>query len=264
MNEIFIYQNEDNMVQVEVRLEDETVWLTQPQIVALFDSSKANISEHIRHIIDSGELDAESTVRKFRTVQAEGSRRVSRERPYYNLDMIISIGYRVNSKRGTQFRIWANNVLKDYLMKGYTLNEKRLRERERELCALKRGIQLLERTVTNQVQQLDQAKVFVGIIADFSIGLGILDDFDNEKLDSSGLTVKEAAVISYEECKNIIGQIKDEFHSPLFGKEKDDSFKSSIGQIYQSFAEKPLYPSIEEKAAMLLYLIVKNHSFVKP
>ncbi len=262
MNEIFIYQNEDNMVQVEVRLEDETVWLTQPQIVALFDSSKANISEHIRHIIDSGELDAESTVRKLRTVQAEGSRRVSRERPCYNLDMIISIGYRVNSKRGTQFRIWANNVLKDYLMKGYALNEKRLSERERELCALKRSIQLLERTVTNQAQQLDQAKVLVGIIADFSIGLGILDDFDNEKLDSSGFTVKEAAVISYEECKNIIGQIKDEFNSPLFGKEKDGSFKSSIGQIYQSFAERPLYPSIEEKAAMLLYLVVKNHSFV--
>lgn len=262
MNEIIIYQNEDNLAQVEVRFEDETVWLTQPQIVTLFDSSKANISEHIRNIVDSGELDTESTVRKFRTVQTEGRRKVSRQRLYYNLDMIISIGYRVNSKRGTQFRIWANNVLKQYLLRGYALNEKRLTEREKELRTLKAGIQLLERTVTNQVRQIDQARAFVNIIADFSNGLGILDDYDNQKLDSRGITEKQAVVISYEECRSIIGQTQDEFNSPLFGKEKDNSFRSSIGQIYQSFGGKELYPSIEEKAAMLLYLIVKNHSFI--
>jgi death-on-curing family protein len=262
MNEIFIYENEDNLVQVEVRFEDETVWLTQPQIVVLFGSSKANISEHIRNIVDSGELDTESTVRKFRTVQAEGGRKVSRERPYYNLDMIISIGYRVNSKRGTQFRIWANNVLRQYLLRGYALNEKRLTEREKELRTLKAGIQLLERTITNQAQALEQARSFVTVIADFSAGLEILDDYDNERLDSTGITETQAVPLSYDECRNIIGQIQDEFNSPLFGKEKDDSFKSSIGQIYQSFEGKELYPSIEEKAAMLLYLIVKNHSFV--
>ncbi|MBN1627186.1 MAG: virulence protein RhuM/Fic/DOC family protein [Deltaproteobacteria bacterium] len=262
MNEILIYQNEDNNVQVEVRVEDETVWLTQPQIVALFNSSKANISEHIRNIIESGELDAESTVRKFRTVQTEGARKVSRERPSYNLDMIISIGYRVNSKRGTQFRIWANNVIKMYLLKGYAVNEKRLSEREKELQTLKASIQLLERSIMKQAQQLDQAKSFVNIIADFSNGLGILDDYDNQRLDNRGLTEKEAAVISYRECKKIIGQVKDEFKSALFGKEKDNSFRSSIGQIYQTFEGRNLYPSIEEKAAVLLYLVVKNHSFV--
>jgi prophage maintenance system killer protein/CII-binding regulator of phage lambda lysogenization HflD len=262
MNEIVIYRNEDNLVQVEVRLADETVWLTQPQIVTLFDSSKANISEHIRNIANSGELDTESTVRKFRTVQTEGVRKVSRERLYYNLDMIISIGYRVNSKRGTQFRIWANNVLKQYLIKGFALNEKRLSEREKELQTLKTGIELLERTVAHQAKQLDQAKAFVNIIADFSKGLKILDDYDNERLDSQGITKKQAETISYEECHGIIGQIRDEFNSALFGKEKDDSFKSSIGQIYQSFGGNELYPSIEEKAAILLYLIVKNHSFI--
>jgi death-on-curing family protein len=262
MNEIFIYQNEDNLIQVEVRVEDETVWLTQSQIVSLFGSSKANISEHIKNIIDSGELDTESTVRKFRTVQTEGGRKVTRERPYYNLDMIISIGYRVNSKRGTQFRIWANNILKEYLLKGYAINEKRLSERERELQTLKVGIQLLERSIMKQARQLDQAKTLVNIIADFSNGLGILDDYDNQRLDNRGLTEKEAVVISYKECKKIIGQIKDEFNSSLFGKEKDNSFRGSIGQIYQSFDGKDLYASIEEKAAILLYLIVKNHSFV--
>ena len=176
--------------------------------------------------------------------------------------MILSVGYRVNSKRGTQFRIWANNVLKEYLIKGYALNEKRLSEREKELQTLKAGIRLVERSVMKQARRLEEAQSFVNIIADFSNGLGILDDYDNERLDSKGLTEKEAAIISYEECKDIIGQIKDEFNSPLFGRERDDSLKSSLGQIYQGFGDRALYPSMEEKAAMLLYLIVKNHSFV--
>lgn len=135
---------------------------------------------------------------------------------HYNLDMILSVGYRVNSTRGTQFRIWANNVLREYLIKGYTLNEQRLVERERELQALKTGIQLLERSVSNQVRQLDQARAFVGIIADFSRGLGILDDYDKGTLDSKGLTEKEAIIITCEECRGVIGQIKDEFHTQVF------------------------------------------------
>ncbi len=147
-------------------------------------------------------------------------------------------------------------------MKGYALNEKRLGEREKELQALKAGIHLLERSVMKQARRLDEAQSFVNIIADFSNGLGILDDYDNGKLDTRGLTEKEAAVVSYEECRDIIGQIQDEFNSPLFGRERDDSFKSSLGQIYQGFGDKALYPSMEEKATMLLYLIVKNHSFV--
>jgi death-on-curing family protein len=260
--EIVIYQEDDGKTDIFVTLYQESLWLSLNQISELFGRDKSVISRHLRKVFHDGELNREATVAFFATVQNEGGRSVERRVEYFNLDVILSVGYRVNSKRGTQFRIWANNVLKEYLIKGYTVNEKRLREREKELQALKTGIQLLERSIMEQTQQLDQAKTLVNIIADFSKGLGILDDYDNGRLDSRGLTEKEAALISYEECKSIIGQIKDEFNSPLFGREKDDSFRSSIGQIYQSFAGKSLYPSIEEKAAMLLYLIVKNHSFV--
>lgn len=260
--EIVIYQEDDGKTDIFVTLYQESLWLSLNQIAELFGRDKSVISRHLRKVFHDGELNREATVAFFATVQNEGGRSVERRVEYFNLDVILSVGYRVNSKRGTQFRIWANNVLKEYLIKGYTVNEKRLREREKELQALKTGIQLLERSIMEQAQQLNQAKTLVNIIADFSKGLGILDDYDNGRLDSRGLTEKEAALISYEECKSIIGQIKDEFNSPLFGREKDDSFKSSIGQIYQGFAGKSLYPSIEEKAAMLLYLIVKNHSFV--
>jgi death-on-curing family protein len=260
--EIVIYQEDDGKTDIFVTLYQESLWLSLNQIAELFGRDKSVISRHLRKVFHDGELNGEATVAFFATVQNEGGRSVERRVEYFNLDVILSVGYRVNSKSGTQFRIWANNVLKEYLIKGYTVNEKRLREREKELQALKTGIQLLERSIMEQTQQLDQAKTLVNIIADFSKGLGILDDYDNGRLDSRGLTEKEAALISYEECKRIIGQIKDEFNSPLFGREKDDSFRSSIGQIYQSFAGKSLYPSIEEKAAMLLYLIVKNHSFV--
>ncbi len=259
---IIIYQTPEGETELEVKLERETLWLNQHQLADLFETDRTSILKHIRNIIKIGELPEDSTCAKIAQVRKEGKRSVTRQILHYNLDMILSIGYRVNSKRGTQFRIWANNVLREYLLNGYALNEKRLSERERELQSLKSGIQLLERSVMKQAQRLDQAKAFVNIIADFSNGLGILDDYDNEKLDLKGRTEKEAEVITYEECKEIIGLTKDEFNSPLFGREKDDSFKSSIGQIYQSYAEINLYPSIEEKAAMLLYLVVKNHSFV--
>jgi len=260
--EIVIYQREDGKAEISVSLHNESLWLNLNQISDLFDRDKSVISRHLRNIFETGELCREATVAFFATVQNEGGRHVERQIEYFNLDVILSVGYRVNSKRGTQFRIWANNVLREYLMKGYALNEKRLSEREKELKTLKAGIQLLERSITSQAPQLDQAKTFVNIISDFSKGLGIIDDYDNGKLDSKGLTEKEAVLITYEECKHIIGQTKDEFNSPLFGKEKDDSFSSSIGQIYQTFGGKELYPSIEEKATMLLYLIVKNHSFI--
>jgi death-on-curing family protein len=260
--EIVIYQEDDGKTDIFVTLYQESLWLSLNQIAELFGRDKSVISRHLRKVFHDGELNREATVAFFATVQNEGGRSVERRVEYFNLDVILSVGYRVNSKRGTQFRIWANNVLKEYLIKGYTVNEKRLREREKELQALKTGIQLLERSITKQAHQLDQAKSLVNIIADFSNGFGILDDYDNERLDAKGLTEKEAALISYEECKSIIGQIKDEFNSPLFGREKDGSFKGSIGQIYQSFSGKALYPAIEEKAAVLLYLIVKNHSFV--
>jgi prophage maintenance system killer protein len=257
--EIIIYQKEGGKAEITVKLHRESLWLSLNQISDLFERDKSVISRHIKKIFIEEELSKDSVVAFFATTATDGK---TYNVEYFNLDLILSVGYRVNSKRGTQFRIWANNVLKEYLIKGYALNEKRLSDRENELQTLKTGIQLLERTITNQARQLDQAKAFVGIISDFSTGLEILDDFDNERLDSGGITEKTAAIISYEECKDIIGQMRDEFNSPLFGKEKDESFKSSIGQIYQGFGEKELYPSVEEKAAMLLYLIVKNHSFV--
>jgi prophage maintenance system killer protein len=257
--EIIIYQKEGGKTEITVKLHRESLWLSLNQISDLFERDKSVISRHIKKIFIEEELSKDSVVAFFATTAADGK---TYNVEYFNLDLILSVGYRVNSKRGTQFRIWANNVLKEYLIKGYALNEKRLSDRENELQTLKTGIQLLERSITKQAQQLDQARTLVNIIVDFSNGLGILDDYDNERLDTTGLTEKEAAVISYEECKEIIIQIKDEFNSLLFGQEKDGSFKSSIGQIYQSFAERPLYPSIEEKAAMFLYLVVKNHSFI--
>jgi len=260
--EIVLYQAPDGKVELNIRLERESLWLSQKQMSLLFDKDTDTIGLHLRNIYKEGELEESATTEESSAVQKEGNRQVRRKVRLYNLDAVLSVGYRVNSKRGTQFRIWANNVLKEYLIRGYALNEKRLSDRENELRTLKMSIQLLERSIIKQAHQLDQAKTLVNIIADFSKGLGILDDYDNERLDTTGLTEKEAAVISYRECKRIIGQIKDEFNSALFGQEKDSSFRGSIGQIYQSFAGKDLYPSIEEKAAVLLYLIVKNHSFV--
>lgn len=260
--EIIIYQTPEGKTELEVIVDKETLWLSQYQLADLFETDRTSILKHIKNIYETSELPEDSTCAKFAQVQKEGNRSVTRQILHYNLDMILSVGYRINSKRGTQFRIWANSALKEYLMKGYALNEKKLREKETELQTLKTSIQLLERSIINQAQMLDQAKTLVNIIADFSNGLGILDDYDNERLDVGGLTEREAADISYEECKGIIGQITDEFNSALFGQEKDSSFHSSIGQIYQSFSGKDLYPSIEEKAAVLLYLIVKNHSFV--
>jgi death-on-curing family protein len=257
--EIIIYQKKDGKAEITVKLHEESLWLSLNQISDLFERDKSVISRHIKKIFTEEELSKDSVVALFATTATDGK---TYNVEYFNLDMILSIGYRVNSKRGTQFRIWANNVLKEYLLKGYALNEKRLTEREKELQTLKAGIQLLERSIMKQAHQLDQAKSFVNIIADFSSGLEILDDYDHEKLDIKGLTEKESAIISYNECKGIIAQVKDEFNSALFGQEKDGSFRSSIGQIYQSFAGKALYPSLEEKAAVLLYLIVKNHSFV--
>ncbi len=247
MNKIIIYQNNENQAQVEVRFEDETAWLTQPQIVTLFDSSKANISEHIKNIIDSGELDEEPTVRKFRTVQIEGNREVSRERLYYNLDLIISIGYRVNSKRGVQFRQWATQRLKEYLVDGYAINQKRLEERNLELQHLKTGIAILRRAIEYQAQDLIDAKHLAGMLEQFSGGLALLDDYDHETLDNAGKTKREAVIIEAADYRKVIDAMRGEFVSELFGKEKDTGFGSSIRQIYQSFGGTESIPRWKKK-----------------
>ena len=260
-NQIVIYQTSDGQTQIDVKMQEETVWLTQDMIVKLFNSSKANISEHIKHIYEEGELDKISTVRKFRTVRQEGKRQVSRKLEYYNLDLILSVGYRVKSKIATQFRIWANKILKEYLIKGYSINEQLLLKQQQQLETLQNTISLLTRSLTNQVETVEQAQSVAKILETFAHGLNLLDNFDHKKLDRKGNTTKEAIRISKDEFLEVINAMKSDFESDVFAVPKNESFSSSVNQIYQTFDGKELYPTLEEKAAMLLYLIVKNHSF---
>ena len=230
-------------------------------IVTLFNSSKANISEHISHIFQEEELDRESTVRNFRTVRKEGSRNVSRNLEYYNLDMIIAVGYRVNSKIATKFRKWATNTLRDYLTKGYVINEKMLKDQQCKIQTLQSTLNLLKRSLQNQISTIDEAQDVANILDNFAKGLDLLDDFDHKTLDTKGVTQKEAVVISESEFLKVINKMKSEFASDVFANPKDGSFASSVNQIYQTFGGNDCYPTLEEKAAMLLYLITKNHSF---
>lgn len=256
-NKIQIYKSTDNQIQIEVKFEEETVWLTQQQMALLFGQTKQNISLHINNCYKEGELNREATVKKYLTVQTEGNRKVKRKIEYYNLDVIISVGYRVKSLRGTQFRQWATQRLKDYLVQGYAINEKRLTEKQMQVEILKTGIRILSRAIESQTIEKDSE-----ILKTFATGLILLDDFDNQKLDKAGKTLKPAVLPTKKEYLKIIKELKSEYASELFAREKDQSFESSIAQLGQSFNGKDLYPSIEEKAAMLLYLIVKNHSFV--
>lgn len=257
--EIIIYQTPDGITNLDVRLENETIWLTQAQMVDLFDSSKANISEHIKYIYKTQELEENATVRKFRTVRTEGRREVSRELEYYNLDMIIAIGYRVNTKRGTQFRIWANNVLKEYIVKGYVINQCAKTE---QLEDLKQTVKLLSNVLNTQNLTADEATGLLKVITDYMYALDMLDKYDYQSLEITDTTKEISFYATYENAMEAIGTLRRKFGSGgLFGNEKDQSFQSSINTIYQTFDGKDLYPSIEEKAAMLLYLVVKNHSF---
>ena len=259
-NEIVIYQSEDGKTQLDVKLEGETVWLTQTQMSELFQTDRTVINRHIRNIYKSGELEEEATCAKNAQVRIEGNRTVSRSIPYYNLDMIISVGYRVNSIRGVRFRQWANSVLKQYLIKGYAVNE---RIRKQQISELRQLVQVLGRTLQQQpVPTTDESNALFKVVVDYTYALDTLDDYDYQRLSISKTTNKETFHATYENAMKEINVLKEKFgYSPLFGNEKDDSFKSSIGQIYQTFGGVDLYPSVEEKAAMLLYLVTKNHSF---
>lgn len=258
-NNILIYTTKDG--NIDVKLEQETVWLTQKQMSKLFDTTPQNITIHIQNIYKEQELSKDSTCKDFLQVQTEGKRQISRSMTFYNLDMIISVGYRVNSKQGVQFRRWATSKLKEYLVQGYTLNERLLKEKVEKLSLLQNAFNLLNRSITNQAENLDEAQQISKLMSDFSVGLNLLDDFDNQRLDNKGNTKKEAVYISVDEFLDVIQKMKTEFTSEIFGNPKDDSFSSSVNQIYQTFDGKDCYPSIEEKAVNLLYFIVKNHSF---
>ena len=259
-DQIVIYQTEDGKTQIDVRLENETVWLTQTQMAQLFKSSRTNVLEHIQHIYEDEELEKEATCRNFRQVRQEGKRTVNRAIIMYNLDMIISVGYRVNSKRGVKFRQWANKVIKDYLIKGYAINE---RIRHEQIGELRQLVGMLGRTMQNQeVISNDETTALFEVVTDYTYALDTLDNYDYERLSIEKTTKEEPFHATYENAMEAIDGLREKFGgSVLFGNEKDDSFKSSIGQIYQTFGGEELYPSVEEKAAMLLYLVTKNHSF---
>ena len=258
---IVIYTSEDGSVSLNTKLENETIWLTQDMMTKLFETTKQNISLHINNIYRDEELDKTSTVKEFLTVRKEGNRTVSRNIEYYNLDMIIAVGYRVNSKRATQFRKWATSTLKEYITKGYAINEKMLKSKQEQIQTLQSTLNLLTRSIENQIKTVDDAQNVAKILDNFAKGLNLLDNFDHKTLDSKGSTEKEAIIIPEQEYLEIINKMKSDFTSDVFGVPKDGSFASSINQIHQTFDGKDCYPSLEEKAATLLYLITKNHSF---
>lgn len=257
---IEIYSSQDGSIQLNVKLENDTVWLTQSQMAELFGVDRTSIVRHIRNIYKSEELDQNSTCAKNAQVRTEGHRSILREIPYYNLDMIISVGYRVNSKNATSFRRWATSVLKQYLIKGYAINQQIKLDRYNEL---KDVVRLMSRTVGLQekVTSEEYGGLF-NVISDYVYALDTLDHYDYQSLSIQKITKEEPFRATYANAMEAINALKEKFGgSQWFANEKDDSFKSSIGQIYQTFGGEDLYPSVEEKAAMLLYLVVKNHSF---
>ena len=255
--QIEIYESVDGGVRMEVSVKDGTAWLSQKQIATLFGTEVPAISKHIRNIFNSNELVREATVSKMEIVGMEGKRHVSRELEAYNLDMILSIGYRVNSGKATQFRIWATQRLKEYLVQGYSINEQRLAQKNQQVQTLKDGIRILSRAIEYKVNEADTTW-----LAQFAKGLELLDDYDHEALDKTGISQRAAVYPDLSAYHDIIHTMRRDFDSFVFGKEKDDSFRSSVAQISKGFGEIDFYPSIEEKAATLLYLVIKNHSFV--
>lgn len=257
-DKIIIYQSEDGKTQLDVKLEHETVWLTQKQIAELFGTKRPAITKHLKNIYSSEELSEESTCSILEHMGNDG--RQSYNTKYYNLDAILSVGYRVNSKNATRFRQWANSVLKQYLVKGYAINEN---IRKHQIAELRQLIQVLGRAIQQQpAKTTDESNALFDVVVDYTYALDTLDNYDYQRLHIAKTTKEEPFHATYENAKHEIDMLRQKFgDSVLFGNEKDESFKSSIGQIYQTFDGTELYPSVEEKAAMLLYLVTKNHSF---
>jgi prophage maintenance system killer protein len=254
-HQIEIYTSPDGSTQVEVQFEGDTFWLNLNQMSSLFEKDKSVISRHLKNVFTSGELIRDSVVAKNATTAQDGKTYAVE---YYNLDAILSVGYRVNSKRGTQFRQWATKRLKDYLIEGIAINEKRLAQKNKEIQVLHDGIRILGRAIEDQALNNEN----YAFLHQFSVGLQLLDDYDHESLDENGKHTNKAEYPSMAEYMDIVEKMRAEFNSDVFGKEKDGGFDSAVNQIRQGFGEQEVYPSIEEKAAMLLYLVVKNHAFV--
>ena len=253
-NQIEIYQSQDGQTQIEVKFGEETVWLNRNQLADLFGRDVKTIGKHVNNVFFEGELEKSAVVANIATTAADGK---VYQVDHYNLDVIISVGYQVKSQQGTQFRQWATQRLKDYLVQGYAINEKRLNQKQQEVQTLKDGIRILSRAIETTMGDAD-----LTLLDQFAKGLELLDDYDHEKLDSKGITTRQAKYPELSDYRNIIESMRRDFDSEIFGREKDDSFQSSVAQISKGFGDIDFYPSIEEKAATLLYLIIKNHSFV--
>lgn len=253
---IVLYRSPEGAPTLEVKLEKDTVWLSQRQMAALFDKDTDTIGLHIRNIFKEGELEEASTTEESSVVQKEGGRKIRRKVRFYNLDAIVSVGYRVRSKRGTQFRIWATGVLRDHLLKGYTINEKRLKE-------LNKAIRFIADVADRKALTGDEATALLRVVADYSYSLDLLDDYDHERVQTKDMTVGPVSAVGYEEAIRQIERLRRQFNArDMFGLEKDNSLEGSLATIMQTFDGKELYPSLEEKAAHLLYFLVKNHPFV--
>lgn len=252
-NEIVLFENQN--VKLEVNMKDETVWLSQQQMALLFNSSRTNIIEHINNIYSEEELDKVSTCQNFRQVQKEGKRNIARNIPFYNFDMIISVGYRVKSKNGIVFRKWANKIIKDYLIKGYAVNNKRLEYLEKTIKLLDIAGRIDGELSANEAQSI------IKVINKYSNALNLLDKYDYKKVSKPNGT-KDNKKITYEECINIINTLRFNNYSDLFALERNNGLKGIINDIYSTFGGSDLYSTVEEKAANMLYLVTKNHVFI--
>jgi prophage maintenance system killer protein len=254
--EVVLYQAADGQVSLEVRLERESLWLSQRQMSELFDKDTDTISLHLRNIYGEGELEESATTEESSVVQTEGRRQVRRRVRLYNLDAVLSVGYRVNSKRGTQFRIWATGVLRDHLVQGYSVNVNRLRE-------LNQAVRLVADTARCRDLSGDEAKALLAVIGDYNQALGLLDDYDHQRVSAPESAAAVTYTLDYSTAIRIVGQLRSRFGaSAVFGLEKDRSLAGALGAIMQTFGGEELYPGLEAKAAHLLYFLVKNHCFV--
>ncbi len=263
--QIILYKTEDGNFSVDVKLEEETVWLTQKQMADLFAKDLRTVNEHIKNIFQEGELKEDSTIRKFRIVQKEGKRNVTRNVDHFNLDAIISVGYRVNSKKGTQFRIWANKILKDYLLKGYALNQKRLKDTG--LDEFEKAIALIKETIEQKKLTTDEAEGLLEVITTYTNSWVLLQKFDNNTLTPPTKEALPSYILNYAEAEKAIMElkktlIKKEEASDLFGRDHEKILKGILGNLYQTFEGNELYLSVEEKAAHMLYFVIKDHPFI--
>ncbi|MBE6444933.1 MAG: Fic/DOC family protein [Alphaproteobacteria bacterium] len=254
-NSLEIYYTPHGDIDVQIDYQTDTIWLNKKEIAKLFRIDRSGVSRHINNIFKTGELEQKSNVQKMHIANSD------KPVEFFNLDVVLAVGYRANSTEASRFRRWATNVLKQYLVSGYAINEKRLAEKQEQIEVLRNSLNLLTRSITSQAKNIDDAQNLAKVLEVFAKGLGLLDDYDNRTLATKGLTKREAVKITREEYLELISKMKPEFGSDVFANPKDDSFDSSINQIYQTFDGEDCYPTLEEKAAMLLYMLVKNHSF---